>query len=227
MVSDGFRVCGSSNVLLILWLRVATYDDHPVLKLVAQEHEKDSKVSSSLPHRCACCAQVLCATLHSVVSVQTVPHLSPLSSACSCASCRSSPHCVSWLSRDCLGISTGSHIFDSAWRLSSQRRFSDCTAVPADLHAQALVITPVEHMQHVQFRLGHRSQVFQLVGQIASNHTRCTVEPKPETTCNSLSLPNLDDLLCSSLTPEPRLAARFPSSPWYELCCWTTDPCSQ
>ena len=32
--------------------------------------------------------------------MQTVPHLSPLSSACSCAStsCRSSSHCVSWLS---------------------------------------------------------------------------------------------------------------------------------
>ena len=35
------------------------------------------------------------------------------------------------------------------------------------------------------------------------------------------------DLPCSSLTPEPRLAVRFPSSPWYELCCWTTDPYSQ
>ena len=41
-----------------------------------------------------------CATLHSVVSVHTDLHLSPLSSACSCAStsCRSSSHCVSWLS---------------------------------------------------------------------------------------------------------------------------------
>ena len=41
-----------------------------------------------------------CATLQSVVSVQTDLHLSPLSSACSCAStsCRSSSHCVSWLS---------------------------------------------------------------------------------------------------------------------------------
>ena len=157
---------------LILWLRVLSYDDHPVLNLVAQEHEKDSKLSSSLPHRCACCAKVLCATLHSVVSAHTVPHLSSLAST----SCRSSSHCVSWLSesstsvlstfassehslssrsvtccmssrhrgqlsvavtaadssrsdsvftkallscvpwssRDCLGISTGSHIFDSA-----------------------------------------------------------------------------------------------------------------
>ena len=43
---------------------------------------------------------MLCATLHSVVSVQTVPHLSSLSSACICTStsCRSSSHCVSWLS---------------------------------------------------------------------------------------------------------------------------------
>ena len=143
---------------LILWLRVLSHDDHPVLNLVVQEHEKDSKPSSSLPHRCACCAKVLFATLHSVVSVQTVPHLSPLGSACSCAStsCRSSRSakcrmssrhrgqlslavsvadssrsdsvftkalvsCVPWSSRDCLGISTGSHIFDSAWRLSSQR----------------------------------------------------------------------------------------------------------
>ena len=30
---------------LILWLRVLSYDDHPVLNLVAQEHEKDSKLS--------------------------------------------------------------------------------------------------------------------------------------------------------------------------------------
>ena len=75
--------------------------------------------------------------------------------------------CVPWSSRDCSDNSTGSHIFDTAWRLSSQRRLST---------AQALVVTPVEHMQHVLFRLGHRSQVFQLVGQIASNHTRCTVD---------------------------------------------------
>ena len=54
--------------------------------------------------------------------------------------------------------------------------YIDCTALPADLHAQALFITPVEHVQHVLFRLGHRSQVFQLVGQLASNHTRCTVD---------------------------------------------------
>ena len=83
---------------LIPWLRVHSYDDHLVLNLVAQEHEKDSKLSSSLPHRCACCAKVPCEILHSVVSVQTVPHLFPLSSACSCAStsCRSSSHCVSW-----------------------------------------------------------------------------------------------------------------------------------
>ena len=54
---------------LILWLRVLSYDDHPVLNLVAQQHEKDSKLSSSLPHRCACCAKVLRATLHSVVNV--------------------------------------------------------------------------------------------------------------------------------------------------------------
>ena len=29
-----------------------SYDDHPVLNLIAQEHEKDSKLTSSLPHRC-------------------------------------------------------------------------------------------------------------------------------------------------------------------------------
>ena len=91
---------------LILWLRVLSYDDHLVLNLVAQEREKDSKLSSSLPHRCACCAKVLCATLHSVVGVQTVPHLAPLSSAYSCAStsCRSSSHCVSWLSQSSTSV---------------------------------------------------------------------------------------------------------------------------
>ena len=57
---------------LTLWLRVLSYDDHPVLNLVAQKHEKDSKLSSSLPHRCVCCAKVLCAMLHSVVNV-TLP----------------------------------------------------------------------------------------------------------------------------------------------------------
>ena len=46
-----------------------SHDDHPVLNLVAQENEKDSKLSSSLPHRCACSAKMLCATLHSVVSM--------------------------------------------------------------------------------------------------------------------------------------------------------------
>ena len=47
-----------------------------------------------------------CATLHSVVSVYTDLHLSPLSSACSCAStrCRSSSHCVSWLSESSTSV---------------------------------------------------------------------------------------------------------------------------
>ena len=67
--------------------------------------------------------------------------------------------------------------------------YIDCTAVPPDLNAQALVITSVEHMQHVLFRLGHRSQVYQLVGQIASNHTRCTVDRNIRArTSNSLQL---------------------------------------
>ena len=164
---------------LTLWLRVLSLDDHPVLDLVAQEHEKDSMLSSSLPHRCT-----------RLSPCRLSPHLSPLSPACSCAStsCRSSSHCVSWLSesstsvlsanvlrrnthfrlvlprvachqdivvsfsvavkvvanpsrsdlvftkaslscvpwssRDCSDNSTGSHTFDSAWQLSSQRRIS-------------------------------------------------------------------------------------------------------
>ena len=61
--------------------------------------------------------------------------------------------------------------------------FIDCKAIPAD-HAQALVITPVKHMQHVLFRLGHRSQVFQLVGPDALLTESFT--PEPETACNSL-----------------------------------------
>ena len=73
MVSDGFSVCVIQLLVaatpLILWLRVLSHDDHPVQNLVAQEHEKDSKLSSTLPHRCACCAKVLCSTLHSVVGV--------------------------------------------------------------------------------------------------------------------------------------------------------------
>ena len=71
-----------------------------------QSGERDSKLSSSLPHRCPCWAKVLCATLNSVVGVQTVPHLSPLSSACRCAStsCRSSSHCVSWLSESSTSV---------------------------------------------------------------------------------------------------------------------------
>ena len=52
--------------------------------------------------------------------------------------------------------------------------FIDYIAIPADLHTQTLFITPVEHMQHVLLRLHHRSQVFQLIGQLESNHTRCT-----------------------------------------------------
>ena len=34
---------------------------------------------------------------------------------------KASLSCVPWSSRDCSDNSTGSHIFDSAWRLSSQR----------------------------------------------------------------------------------------------------------
>ena len=212
---------------LILWLRVLSYDDHLAQNLVAQEHEKDSMLSSPLPHRCACCVKVLCATLHSVVSVQTVPHLSPLSSACSCAStsCRSSSHCVSWLSESSTPVlSTFASSEDSlsprsvTCCMSTRQRGQLSVAVEAvanssrsgpqetsrttrlvltssilrgdcprsvvyrlhsrttDLHAQALVTTPVEHMQQVLFRLDHRSQVFQLVGQNASDHTRCTVD---------------------------------------------------
>ena len=46
-----------------------------------------------------------------------------------------------------------------------------------------------------------------------------------DVSCDNSSVRLIDDQLCSSLTPEPRLAVRFPSSPWYELCRWTTDPC--
>ena len=185
--------------------------------------------------------EVLCATLHSVVSAHTVLHLSPLSSACSCAStsCRSSSHCVSWLSESSTSVLSANvlrrnthfrlvlqrvachqdivvsfRLLSKLWRTPpvptclrqslavlcplvlkrllgrldwfSLVRFRvaivlaalyiDCTAVPADLHAQAFVITPVAHMHHVLLRLGHRSQVFQLLGQLASNHTRCIVD---------------------------------------------------
>ena len=39
-------------VQLLVAATPLTHDAHPVLNLVAQEHEKDSKLSSSLPHRC-------------------------------------------------------------------------------------------------------------------------------------------------------------------------------
>ena len=172
---------------LILWLRVYSYDDHPVLD---RPRTRERLQAMQLTSVSLCLLrETPGATLHSVVSVPTDLHLSPLSSACSCAStsCRSSSHCVSWLSesstsvlstfassehslsprsatgcmssrhrgqlsvaveavansshsdlvftkallscvpwssRDCSDNWTGSHIFDSAWRLSSQRRIS-------------------------------------------------------------------------------------------------------
>ena len=53
-----------------------------------------------------------------------------------------------------------------------------------------------------------------------------TFTPEPEAACNTCNRREVVKIwihqLCSSLTPESRLAARYPSSPWYELC-WTTD----
>ena len=92
---------------LTLWLRVLSHDDHPVLNLVAQEHEKDSSCPAHFRIAVPVVARkCFCAMLHSVVSVQTVPHLSPLSSACSCASrnCRSSSHCASSLSESSTSV---------------------------------------------------------------------------------------------------------------------------
>ena len=106
---------------LTIWLFVLSLDDHPVLDLVAQEHGKDSKLSSSFPHRCI----RLSACILSL-------HLSPLSSACSCAStsCRSSWHCVSWLSESSTSVlsanassehllsprsATGLHVIKTSW----------------------------------------------------------------------------------------------------------------
>ena len=174
---------------LTLWLRVLPHDDHPVRNLVAPGTRGRLQAIQLTSASLCLLREMLCANLHSVVSVPTVPHLSPLSSACSCSStsCRSSSHCVSrlsesltsvlsenvlrqktlfrlvlqrvassrhrgqlsvaveavenstrsdlvltnallscvpWSSRDCSDNSIGSHIFDSAWRLSSQRRIS-------------------------------------------------------------------------------------------------------
>ena len=242
---------------LILWLRVLSHDDHPVLKLVPQEHEKDSKLSSSLPHRCVCCAKVLCATLHSVVGVQTVTHLSPLSSACSCTStsCQSSSHCVSWLSesstsvlstfassehslsprsvtccvssrhrgqlsvavetvanssrsdlvftkallscvpwssRDCSGVSTGSHIFDSAWRLSSQRRTSTaqqyqptCTPRRSSSHQSNICNTFYSVLATEAKSFNSLDKLRAITPDALLTET---FAPKPEPACNSLSL---------------------------------------
>ena len=180
MVSDGFRVCGLlvAAAPLTLWLHVLSLDDHPVLDLVAQEHNKDSIQA----------IQLTSASLHSVVSaycpsffslelcLQLCIHkLSKLIALCflavrvlnsnvkrkrasehslsshSATRCMSSRHrgqlsvavgvvtnssrsdlvftkallsCVPLSPRDCSDNSTGSHIFDSAWRLSSQRRIS-------------------------------------------------------------------------------------------------------
>ena len=191
MVRTTSCCCCATDTLL-------SHDDHPVLDVVAQEHGKDSKLSSSLPHRCI------------RLSACILSFVFPLSSACSCAStsCRSSSHCVSWLSesstsvlsanvlrrntyfhlvlqrvcmssrhrgqlslavevvtnssrsglvftkallscvpwssRDCSDNSTGSHIFDSAWRLSSQRCVSTAqqysrSAHPGTLHHSSLM----------------------------------------------------------------------------------------
>ena len=156
--------------------------------LVVQEHEKDSMLSSSLPHRCACCAKCftqLCIRLSACglsfifplelclqLCIHKLPKLNALCflavqvlnfgverkrassehtlSPRSVMGCMSSRHrgqlsvaveavanssrsdlvftkallsCAPWSSRDCSDNSTGSHIFDYTWQVSSQRRF--------------------------------------------------------------------------------------------------------
>ena len=193
---------------LTLWLRVLSYDDHPVLNLVAQEHEKDSKLPAhfriTLPVARKCFAQ-RCIRLE-------CPSSSPLSSVCSCAStsCRlcflavrvhnfgvkhvcfvgtltfasfcNALHVIktSWSAFSCcrscgeilpfrLGLHQSlavlcslvfkrlleqldcSHIFDSAWRLSSQRRISTAQQY------QPICTSRRSYVQHVLLRLGHRT----------------------------------------------------------------------
>ena len=217
-----------------------SYDDHSVLDLIAQEHEKDSKLSSSLPHRYACCAKCFaqCCIRLSACRLSFIFPLELCLQLCIhklpqlIALCFLAVRVLNFVVKHVCFVGTltfasfcnGLHVIKTSWsafgccrscdellpfRLGlhqslavlcplvlkkllgqldwfSHLRFrvaivlaavcTDCIEVPADLHAQALVITPVEHMQHVLCRVGHRSQVFQLVGQLASNHTRCTVD---------------------------------------------------
>ena len=116
--------------------------------------------------------------------------------------------------------------------------YVDCTAAPADLHVQALVITPVEHMQHSHVASRPSQRSLSTRWTTCEQSHRCIVDRIIRAkTWNSIKLSLchsrevikrlIDDLLCSSLTLEPRFAARFPSSPWYKLCYWRTDPCCQ
>ena len=71
--------------------------------------------------------------------------------------------------------------------------YIDCITVPADLHAQALVITPVEHVQHVLCVSATEAKSFNSLDILRAITPDALLTessaPGPETACNSLSLP--------------------------------------
>ena len=159
--------------------------------------------------------QLTSASLHSIVSAHTVPHLSPLTSACSCAStsCRSSSHCVSWLSESSTSVlstfASSEHSLAplSATRCMSSRHRGQLSVAVETAQTTRLALTSSiprgnclrsdEYRLHGTSRSArpkHSSSLqsntcdtsccisataaksFNFVGQLASNHTRCTVD---------------------------------------------------
>ena len=175
--------------------------------------------------------QLTSASLHSVVSVRAVPHLSPLSSACSFASrsCRSSLQCLSWLSESSTSVLS---TFASSEHSLSPRSATRCMS---SRHRGQLSVG-VETAQTTRLALTSsiprgncpRSDVYRLhstsrsarpkhSSSLQSNtcDTSCCISATAAKSFNSLD--NLqaitpDALLTETFTPEPEAACNSHSA---------------
>ena len=101
-----------------------------------------------------------------------------------CRSCGEPPPVPTWSSpKPCCPVSPGPQETARTTRLvfTSSIPRGDCPrSAVYRLHSSTSRSARPDARHHSSrtyaTRLGHRSQVFQLVGQIASNHTRCTVD---------------------------------------------------
>ena len=68
--TDASASRGAPECLVRANAKQLSYEQHRSPNPVAQEHEKDIRLTKSPPHSCACCARVLSALLYSAVCVQ-------------------------------------------------------------------------------------------------------------------------------------------------------------